>query len=88
MKALATLAAAATVALATVPATGSASSTATPTAAKKCRGDNARWGRINGKRVCLNTGSFCARKNESQYRKYGYSCSIKKKGRWRLGNRR
>jgi hypothetical protein len=40
---------------------------------------------IGGKRKCIAAGQFCARRHESDYNKYGYTCSKRdKNGRYHL----
>jgi hypothetical protein len=39
---------------------------------------------IAGQHKCLRAGQFCAKRYESQYRRYGYTCKIASDGRYRL----
>ena len=72
-KFIAPLAAAAAIG-ASVPATAPAADhpRIQAVAAKSCRGG--RWGRIDGKRKCLKAGEFCKRRDDRQYRRYGFRC--------------
>ncbi|MDO8184687.1 hypothetical protein Q5424_04980 [Conexibacter sp. JD483] len=41
--------------------------------------------KIGGQSRCIARGQYCAKRYESDYRKYGYSCSKKdRRGRWHL----
>jgi hypothetical protein len=41
--------------------------------------------RIGGQSRCIARGQYCAKRNEKDYRRYGYSCSKKdSRGRWHL----
>ena len=42
---------------------------------------------ISGEHKCLGTGQFCARRNESIYRRYGFTCKPGSDGRLRLHRR-
>lgn len=42
---------------------------------------------IGGRRKCLHSGEYCARRYERQYRRYGFTCKIARDGRYRLYRR-
>jgi hypothetical protein len=42
---------------------------------------------IGGRRKCLHSGEYCARRYERQYRRYGFTCKIASDGRYRLYRR-
>jgi hypothetical protein len=67
------------IALASVPAGNAAGATATtdPVLAVAARTCSAGFTHavIGGAQKCLRRGEFCAHRYQSQYRRYGYSCT-------------
>jgi hypothetical protein len=78
-KHIAALVAALTLALG-IGYTAPVGSAATPSAQISCK-----YAKIGGKTKCIAAGQFCARANQKDYLKYGYSCSkIDANGRYHL----
>jgi hypothetical protein len=72
------------------PAANSASpvrATAPPLTLVKSCSSRYKHAVIAGEHKCLGTGQFCARRNESIYRRHGFTCRPGSDGRLRLHRR-